>query len=55
MNMRITLQAHFKLQSSRNNDLQVRRMKRVKNRKKRKHMYLSSLGVIPPEIPTNSY
>jgi hypothetical protein len=53
MNMRITPQAQFRLQSNRNNNLQVRRIQRVKNRAKRKHLYLNSLGGIPPELPIN--
>jgi hypothetical protein len=53
MDTRITLQAQFRLQSNRNNNLQVRRMQRVKNKAKRKHMYLNSLGGIPLELPIN--
>jgi hypothetical protein len=34
-------------------NLQVRRMQKVKNREKSQHMCLSSLGEIPPELPIN--
>ena len=53
MNMRIALPSQFILQSNRNNNLQGRRMQRVKNREKRKHMYLNSIGGITLELPIN--